>query len=846
MNTLRPSGSIEEFTSRPLIDETTYVPFPIWLFTYQPTTLPPATLLPATLLPDTTSPQTAPTETSTIPAVETTTDRNIFDIFFRSESETTKKPKKVFGKNARNRNGFLVKSLAEDFDANAINDSQGIVFGDSLISLEKRKKNEDEMNNSVDRNLEEFELQKKLKNQKEDAPLSGSKKIIPRRLRNKHSDFDFVDDDEENKKNEELNEFYYVEEYYYEDDPNVTVYTRLIDRPNQNESKMPLLETSTLETTTLEGSTTNKDEMPSRADQRGDEDEITTRTNLLTSTEVTTTSEPTSTEMSTTTAPPTTEVIISTFSFPPPENLITLTTSSLALRTTTDSTLSTTTLYSTTDETSTVTESSEHFTTTIASTPMTDLASTTTDFLLTTAIPQSTDIASTTLNPDTTTFPNSLIRNQLTTSTQISDSTTTGLPETSTATFMSTTLDTTTHETSTFETTTSDTMDKNEYLTTILALDETTEVASTTGVMSTTEVTSTTEVPSTSWYFETSTIDVIDTSSNQNYETESTTYKDLTTSDVTTSAQTSEPSTTTEFITETSTIPVDSTTFTSTEIPTSTDYSTSTTQMEADTSTLESTSMEPSTLTTEPTTNPIESTHTESTTISIGFDYSHEGSADIDTSTIINTATSTEYTTETSTVDFETTSGDYPTTAFEKIETNTFALTALESTTTEIVTVSTEIKDERTTTAGTTEATEIIDSSISDVSTNHQITDIRSTEETKLPTETTTSSSSQFNRGDTLLTTEKQLFTKNSPVVKVSVANAETDQLNYFSMAPKQDEIEYYYVYEEYDVDDDNDPSLNVTEIGKSIYKQKRDNSNEYYVDSISASREYRQHSNRL
>lgn len=59
---------------------------------------------------------------------------------------------------------------------------------------------------------------------------------------------------------------------------------------------------------------------------------------------------------------------------------------------------------------------------------------------------------------------------------------------------------------------------------------------------------------------------------------------------------------------------------------------------------------------------------------------------------------------------------------------------------------------------------------------------------------------------------------------------------DYLSVQPKQEDIEYYYIYEEYEVDNDSTKPANNT----VKEKQKRDNSFEYYVESMSSSREYR------
>lgn len=63
---------------------------------------------------------------------------------------------------------------------------------------------------------------------------------------------------------------------------------------------------------------------------------------------------------------------------------------------------------------------------------------------------------------------------------------------------------------------------------------------------------------------------------------------------------------------------------------------------------------------------------------------------------------------------------------------------------------------------------------------------------------------------------------------------SDDDLLDYRLLHPKTDDIEYYYVEEEYEVDED--PNLQP----QPVHKQKRDNSFEYYVESISASREFR------
>ena len=62
---------------------------------------------------------------------------------------------------------------------------------------------------------------------------------------------------------------------------------------------------------------------------------------------------------------------------------------------------------------------------------------------------------------------------------------------------------------------------------------------------------------------------------------------------------------------------------------------------------------------------------------------------------------------------------------------------------------------------------------------------------------------------------------------------------------PKTEAYEYYYTYEEYSVDDDGKEIkdiLNVKDENKKkvLKKTRRDNSNEYYAESISASHEDR------
>lgn len=82
-----------------------------------------------------------------------------------------------------------------------------------------------------------------------------------------------------------------------------------------------------------------------------------------------------------------------------------------------------------------------------------------------------------------------------------------------------------------------------------------------------------------------------------------------------------------------------------------------------------------------------------------------------------------------------------------------------------------------------------------------------------------------------------------SPVISTSLLNSvsevvqtrsDDDLLDYRLLHPKTDDIEYYYVEEEYEVNED--PNIQP----QPVQKQKRDNSFEYYVESISASREFR------
>lgn len=62
---------------------------------------------------------------------------------------------------------------------------------------------------------------------------------------------------------------------------------------------------------------------------------------------------------------------------------------------------------------------------------------------------------------------------------------------------------------------------------------------------------------------------------------------------------------------------------------------------------------------------------------------------------------------------------------------------------------------------------------------------------------------------------------------------------------PKTEAYEYYYTYEEYSVDDDGKEIKDILKVKdenkkKVLKKTRRDNSNEYYAESISASHEDR------
>lgn len=109
------------------------------------------------------------------------------------------------------------------------------------------------------------------------------------------------------------------------------------------------------------------------------------------------------------------------------------------------------------------------------------------------------------------------------------------------------------------------------------------------------------------------------------------------------------------------------------------------------------------------------------------------------------------------------------------------------------------------------------------------------TEDVQSTTEQTTTASGEIDS-----TTESIIV---SEELSGQIDSNKTETIDYLDVQPKKDEIEYYYVYEEYEVDAE--PNLpqagNVTDSSpKQTHKQRRDNSFEYYVDSISASEEFR------
>ncbi|CRK90420.1 CLUMA_CG004228, isoform A [Clunio marinus] len=102
----------------------------------------------------------------------------------------------------------------------------------------------------------------------------------------------------------------------------------------------------------------------------------------------------------------------------------------------------------------------------------------------------------------------------------------------------------------------------------------------------------------------------------------------------------------------------------------------------------------------------------------------------------------------------------------------------------------------------------------------------------------------------TTLTQEIETTTNSSPLQTLLGRSEDFNEKEVSVHELPKKEYEYYYVYEEYYVDDpteiinqtktDNNSKNNNSNIQKVWQKQKRDNSFEYYVESLSASREYR------
>lgn len=118
--------------------------------------------------------------------------------------------------------------------------------------------------------------------------------------------------------------------------------------------------------------------------------------------------------------------------------------------------------------------------------------------------------------------------------------------------------------------------------------------------------------------------------------------------------------------------------------------------------------------------------------------------------------------------------------------------------------------------------------------------------------DSTTTETSVGSKADETTTKLPESTTLNEEIVAHHVTSTQypftssTANPLYWQDPEKKEDIEYYYVYEDYETDENGNPikksedEKNESHDGKESVKQRRDNSFEYYVESISASREQR------